>query len=155
MDIRTLSQRTGIGTRQLRYVLDHELVPERTWFLDEHAVGRARTFDEITAVLIASAAFLLEAGYKRDSVRVFLESISRIKPKGRNPLNVPVIADVITGKSAARVQFGDGQYVRWITSRADGKWVDPTAPTRAISDLQPKVVIELNLGEIRDVVRNS
>lgn len=155
MDIRTLSQRTGIGTRQLRYVLDHNLYPERTWFLDEHSVGRARTFDEITAVFIASAAFLLEAGYKRDSVRTFLESISKIKPKGRNPLNVPLIANVVTGNGAARVQFGDGQFVRWISSRSTGEWIDPGAPTKAVSDIKPKVIIELNLGEIRDMVRDS
>ena len=49
--------------------MDHELVPNRTWFIDESAVGKARTFDEITAIFIACAAYLLDAGYKRESVR--------------------------------------------------------------------------------------
>jgi len=136
-------------------VLDHNLVPERTWFLDEHAVGRARTFDEITAVFIATAAFLLDAGYKRDSVRGLLASISRINPKGRNPLNVPVIADVITGKGPARVQFGDGRFVRWMARRSSDEWVDPAHPTKPVSDIRPKVIIELDLGEIRDTVRGT
>lgn len=155
MDIRTLNERTGIAVRQLRYVLDHKLVPARTWFLDEHSVGRSRTFGETTAVFIACAAFLLDAGYKRDAVRTLMASIAKVRPSGRNPLNVPVIGNVVIGNGAARVQFADGKYVRWIQGRTTGDWIEPGSPMEVVPDLAPRVIVELNISEIRDLVRDN
>lgn len=155
MDIRTLSERTGIATRQIRYVLDHELVPERTWFPDEHRVGRSRTFDETTAIFIACAAFLLDAGYKRDAVRNLMASVGVVRATGRNPLNLPVLANVLTGNGVARVQFGDGKYVRWIQGRTVGEWIQPGPPAEAIGDTAPYVIVELNVSEIRNLVRGE
>jgi len=155
MDVKTLSERTGIAVRQIRYVLDHELVPERTWFPDEHAVGRSRTFDDTTAVFVACAAFLLDAGYKRDAVRTLMSSIGKVRASGRNPLNLPVIANVVTGDGAAKVQFADGTYVRWIQGRSAGDWIHPGPPAEAVTDLTPRVIVELNVSEIRNLVRDS
>lgn len=152
MDIRTLSERTGFSIRQIRYVIDHELVPQRGWFVDEHAVGRARQFEDTTAILIACAAYLLEAGYKRDSVSHLLNAISQVKPTNRNQLGLPLIAGILTSNSVGQAQFGDGQYVRWITNRSTGKWIDPGESNKSVAELTPKVIVELNVGEIRDQV---
>lgn len=154
MDIKTLSERTSIPVRQLRYVLDHKLVPQQTWFVDECSVGRARAFDEINAIFIACAAYLLNAGYKRESVRDFLTATCNVMPEyKRNPLNYSQVRIVLAGNSAARVQFGDGRYLRWITSRGPGNWIDTKVPGNTIATVSPKVIVELNISEIRDRVR--
>jgi hypothetical protein len=155
MNIRILSQKTDIAIRQLRYVLDHELVPERTWFVDEHTVGRARNFDDITAIFIACAAYLLDAGYKREAVRSLIGAIGKIMPTGRNPLHLPVIANVVSGQGTAKVQFADGRYVRWIIGRSTGDWIDPGPRAKSKPDLTPRVIVELNVGEIRDQIRET
>jgi hypothetical protein len=154
MDIKILSERTSIPVRQIRYVMDHELVPQQSWVVGEYSVGRARAFDEIAGIFIASAAYLLNAGYKRESVRDFLTATCNVMPEmKRNPLNFPEARIVLAGNGAARVQFGDGRYLRWITSRGTGNWIDTKVPGNRVATVSPKVIVELNFGEIRDRVR--
>ncbi len=152
MDITQLSERTGLSVRLIRYVLDHKLVPPQHWFVDEHAVGRARVFDEFTGVFIACAACLLEAGYKRDSVREFLNSIGKVMPMGRNPLHHSILKNVVISRGAGRVQYGDGRYIRWQESQSSGEWLDSTTQPMKPSEVTPKVIVELNVSEIRDRV---
>lgn len=153
MNIKTLSERIAIPVRKIRYVIDHDLVPESTWYVDEFTAGRARVFDESGAVFIACAAYLLNAGYKRDSVRELLSAVGKIMPTGRNPLGLPIMELFLTSQEAARVQFADGLYVRWLTAGGTGEWIDPANPKASQSHLVPKVVVDLNFSEIRDQVR--
>lgn len=156
MDIKTLSERTSIPVRQVRYVMDQRLVPQQSWFVDEYAVGRARAFDETAAVFIACAAYLLDAGYKRESVRDFLTATCKVMPESkRNPLNYPVVRIIVAGNSTAKVQFGDGRYLRWITSRGTGSWIDTSVAGNTVASVSPKVIVELNFSEIRDRVRGA
>ncbi|MDB5345003.1 MAG: hypothetical protein JWP89_3380 [Schlesneria sp.] len=151
MDIKSLSERTGIPVRQIRYVLDHELAPHRTWFIDESAVGRARTFDEITGIIIACAVYLLDAGYKRDSIRDLITTVSRPMPKSlKNPLRLPIIAGAVMGTRSAKVQFADGRFVRWIIDEKVSDWYVSHAATQP--GFVPKVTIEIDIGKIRDLV---
>ncbi len=154
IDIKTLSERTGITVRLIRYVLDHELVPERTWMADEHAVGRARVFGQISGVFIAAAAYLLMAGYKRDGVRDLIAAISKPRPNSRNSLNLPVIGDLLVYGRSGRAQFADGRYVRWVVNEKAGDWMDSQAPSQLPPDWIPKVIVEINVGAIRDQVFN-
>ncbi len=154
IDIKTLSERTGITVRLIRYVLDHELVPQRTWMADEHAVGRARVFGQISGVFIATAAYLLMAGYKRDSVRELIAAISRPMPNSRNVLALPVIGDLLVYGRSGQAQFADGRYVRWIVNEVAGDWSDSQAPLLLPTDWIPKVIVEINVGAIRDQVFN-
>ncbi len=75
LDLRELSARLSLRIDRLRYVLNQELVPHRDWFNAEDEVGRPRRFDLVTAVFIGCAAYLLEGGQKRDSVREIMRAI--------------------------------------------------------------------------------
>lgn len=152
IDIKTLNTRTGIAVRLIRYVLDHELVPDRTWMADEHAVGRARVFGQISAVFIATAAYLLLAGYKRDGVRDLIAAISKPRPNSRNSLNLPVIGDLLVYGRTGRAQFTDGQYVRWVINEEAGDWIDSQSSSKMPVDWIPKVIVEVNVGAIRDQI---
>ena len=143
-----LSDQTELSIRKIRYVMDHELVPNRTWFIDESAVGKARTFDEITTIFIACAAYLLDAGYKRESVRELITAISAPMPKNqRNPLRLPIIATAVKDTESAKLQFADGRYVRWVVTGNVGDWFVSRFETQ--SNLNPKIIIEIDIGQIR------
>ena len=151
-DLRDVSNRIGLPIRRLRYVLEQELVPNRTWFVVEDDVGHPRRFDRITAVYIACAAFLLEAGHKRDAIRELMEAISKVQPEGRNPFGVPTLAHAVLSQVSATVKFGDGRYVRWIVGKKDSGWVDPESPQKKLANCEPKIVVDINFGVVRDLV---
>jgi hypothetical protein len=163
MDIKTLSQRTGIPVRRLRYVLDNDLISPMAWNIedceiewgaDENAVGRPRTFNEITAVYMASAAYLLDAGCKRDSVRDMLEAIGRFAPPAKRQFRMPAVATALTGTTAAYVEIGDGRFVRWRLGNKTYDWIDAVPPLTDAKEASPKVIIGLDIGQIRDRVKN-
>ena len=121
------------------------MVPTRNWFIDESAVGKARTFDEITTIFIACAAYLLDAGYKRESVRELITAISARMPKNqRNPLRLPIIATAVKDTESAKLQFADGRYVRWVVTGNVGDWFVSRFETQ--SNLNPKIIIEIDIG---------
>ncbi|MCG8585861.1 MAG: hypothetical protein MI757_14230 [Pirellulales bacterium] len=155
LELRDLSERVAIKPRLLRYVVDHELVPDRRWLQIEDAVGQPRQFDGITAVCIACAAHLLEAGYKRVAVSELMAAIDQILPEKQNPLNLPAVAHAITSKKPARVQVGDRKWVRWILDGKEASWVTISPPHRRATKALPMVVIEVDVGRIRDQVFDS
>ncbi len=59
-----------------------------------------------------------------------------------------VIADGITG----RCHVGDSNYVRWEYDGHDTGWLAMNQKGGPIAGLQPKVVISLDFGAIRDQV---
>ena len=153
MDLNRLSQRTGITVRKLRYVLDHDLLPFRSWDINEESVGKARTFDDKTGVLIACAAFLLEAGYKRGAVKNLLNTMEKIKPTIRNPLNASILEIAVSGTGKASLQLGDGQYVRWQLGQSQSAWFEPSSPAKESPEYLPYIIVELNMDQIRDKIR--
>lgn len=152
MDIKTLSDLTGISVRNVRYVLDHELVPERDWIVDEHAIGRSRVFSNFSGVVIACAAYLLAAGYKRDSVRELLRAISIPRRQVRNKFGLPHFAEVLTSDGPAKVQVADGRFVRWIIGEKADDWLDSWARPISTAGLTPKITVEINVAAIRDMI---
>ena len=153
MDLRELSRRVDVPVRRLRYVLDHGLVPQRDWFLADNEAGTPRKFDNITAVFIACAAFLLDAGYRRESIRDFMLAVGQLYPQGRNPLRLPLLANAITSNTDATIAIGDATHVRCTAGKKDSGWYrignKPTADTSYI----PKVVVQVDLSQIRDLVQ--
>ena len=152
LDLRELSECLNLPIERLRYVANQDLVPFRTWFQSEHDAGRPLVFDGVTAMFIGTAAFLLEAGHKRDAVRAFMTAIAEVQPESRNPLHLPMLAHAATGNVNATVQVADGKYVRWKLGRQDTGWIDPGPPPSREEDYRPKVVIAVDFGLIRDLV---
>jgi hypothetical protein len=152
-DLSLLSELTGIKLRKLRYCIDHELAPEKNWFLLDDEVGRPRTFGFVTAVFLVCAVHLLEAGCKRETVKSILNFAARIsKPRaGRHPIKT-IVEAVIADGLAGRFHVGDSAYARWEFGADDTGWLPMNRKGGPIAGLEPKVVISLDFGAIRDQV---
>ena len=87
--------------------MNQELLPYRNLYILEDEVGRPRHFDTITAVFIGCAAFLLEAGHKRDSVRWIMQAIAEIQPQHTNRLKLPLLANAMMSPADSIVQVAD------------------------------------------------
>jgi hypothetical protein len=152
MDLKTLSERSGISPRHLRYVLDHSLVPGSLLTEDLPILGRTRIVDEISAVYIACAGHLLEAGYRGEAVRDMMAAFGKIMTKAQ--LHLPIFREVVQFKTNGRVQYGDGRYVRWIIKEKPGPWQDPIRKGKTV-ELIPRICLELDVGAITKAVRIS
>jgi len=161
-----LARRTELPVRKLRYVVDDQLLiaPDNVKTVAEQR-GRPRTFELGMAVIIASAAHLLEAGIRREAVRKYIGHLQnsawmtaeyRNRPKDsrrRSLLGQEMLGHILCdmGGDPLSVQFGDYENVR-LVGGLSGRWCQ--AATGALLDpsYAPKVVVELNLSAIRDQV---
>lgn len=152
LDLKTLSQRTGVSPRHLRYVLDHRLVPDQLLVDELPILGRTRVMDEISAVYIACAGSLLEAGFRSEVVRDMMSAFAVEKTRTR--MTFLVFRVVVEDQLDARVEYADGRYVRWTVKKTVGEWLDATQPKTKIGDLIPRTRFELNVGMITRAVRS-
>ena len=154
MDLRTLSQRTGIPVRRLRYCLDHGLVPGLSIEISANEAGRPRKFHEDVGFGIACAATLVEAGFGRNTIREFLTGLLEIHLESTNGESKLALAAVLTSPVSARAEFGDGVNVRLICPDLgqDDRWHCPGNPAPLDASYQPSTYIGLDLGKIRDTI---
>jgi len=79
LTLANIETRTGLGVRQLRYVLDHALVPGLAADLGEHGRGHTRQLYAFQAFATVVAAVLLRNGTPRESVAVTLTALRGTK----------------------------------------------------------------------------
>ena len=152
-NLSALSKQVNIPVRKLRYVMDHDLVPDRTWFVVCDEVGTPRHFDDITACFITCSAMMLIAGVKRDAVYEFMDAIGEIRPPLGRQLNLPLVATAFTIQEGAIVTMADSTHIRLQLGKQISSWYclgkkpvkDPT--------FEPFVSISIDLGRIRDILR--
>ena len=154
MDLQTLSQRTEIPVRRLRYCLDHRLIPGLSVKISANEAGRPRKFHEDVGFGIACAATLVEVGFGRKTIREFLKGLLSIyleSPSGEREL---ALTAVLTTSVDARAEFGDGLNVRLICPQLghDGRWRCPGNPAPLDVSYRPTTYFGLDLGKIRDTV---
>jgi hypothetical protein len=154
MDIQTISKRTQLSLRKLRYVLDHRLLPGTRVQLAVNAAGQPRQFTEFEGFAIAAAAALLDGGLKRDSVIRFFSALAdfswdvfRGKPQNAL-LNVFSSADV-----PALCQFADDTNIRVVLAQRDSGWVQPHTNAKLDANYRPRVTVELDLARLRDELK--
>lgn len=159
MDVQTISQRTGLPLRKIRYVLDHRLLPGMRIKTDENRHGHPRSFTPLEGFGIACATTLLVGGVKRDATIDFLDSLctfsfpqtegSKQKADRRTFLE-----EVWTSPPdrSATVLLGDGLNVRFTLGDRDSQWLQPGtfAELRAF---HPKITVSLDLADIRGKLR--
>ena len=152
MDLQQLHDRTGIELRKLRYCLDHALVPELHIKPAKDEVGRPRRFGDDVGFGIVCAAQLLELGLPHKSIHVFLEGMLRIRIAGKNG-DRPALLAVLEQRVPAIAQMGDGMNVRIVVPEFgyDSGWISPDN-CAGRSDYHPIVIVELDIGQIRDQV---
>ena len=147
-----LANATGLPVRKLRYVMDHKLVPERNWFVDDSSPGTPRKADQITGCLVIAAARLLAAGLKREVVGEMLEALGRIYESKRGNLGLPKIAEAFLGNPDCFVLYADRSHIRLIVGKQDSGWYRIGKKLTKAQDYTASVTTQVNLGEIRDLI---
>lgn len=154
MDLQTLEKRTGLPSRKLRYIVDHDIVPGLDLHQDVHAQGRPRRFADDMGVAIAAAATLLEIGLSRDAIRFVLRGLARIHWDFDRRKRV-IVADLLNKQIPAIIQIGDGTYLRILSGSYDSGWIQPEPLDLCPDDYSPIAFVEFDLGRIRDKVLPS
>jgi len=154
VDLTELSLRTGIDRRQLRYVLDHELVPRLHIKIVADNVGRPRHFADDVGFAIVVAARLVKLGLPHKTIQTFLSGLFELKIKASD--NRPALLYVLQGSFPAFAEFGDGRVRLRIRSPLDEEidtgWKIPGKRSPPVKDFSPKAVVWLDIGRIRDEV---
>ena len=135
--IAEISNHTGIPTRQLRYVVDHNLGPIKEIDPEEISPGNPRVYDVGSATLIVAAAKLLAAGVRRDTVKTLLIGFKDIPTR-----------------SKTTVEIGDGTHIRYASDESDSGWRslegDRMSKHRRFN---PFATISVDLGKIRKLFK--
>jgi len=101
-----------------------------------------------------AAHFLLDAGCAEAAIPNLLLLICHVQKLGRNPLKLPIAADVVTTNANAVVQIADASHVRWRIGSVNTPWTKVVGSRRRIEpDYAPRVVVAIDLGAMRDTVR--
>jgi hypothetical protein len=155
MTLADISERTGISTRRLRYVLEHGVLPGGK--LASEGRGNERRFTEFEAYGIACAALLLEAGLRRRTVQRCLAAMC---PAGRDLSNNWLYQGFYaTGETLLEV--GDNVNVRMQSQsilrqgKFDTGWLQLCTGARLQGDYQPLVTIRLDIGKLRPKLRGA
>lgn len=151
MDLQTISSRTGIPSRTLRYVVDHKMIPTLHVTTRDNEVGRPRVFADDYGVAIACAALLLQAGVRRETAENCLRILAAVNTKPEAPSKGISIATVMERRfKSAIVEFGDG-----ITGRlflpfddVDTGWLSMKPLAQLAKDYRPSVIFSLDIGRL-------
>ncbi len=154
LDLHNLSRRTGLSQPDLELVVSRQLYPDRTWYCAEGTVKGQ--YDEITCILIAMAASLLDAGLRPEAVSQVMKALPGIPKPGRNSLHLPILADAVTEAANAVVQVSERRFVRWKLGTSDSGWMrcDRPKPVAEL-DYEPKVVVAIDVAHICTLVRGG
>jgi hypothetical protein len=117
MDFAEMRKCTGLGLRQLRYVVDYEVLDPKYCGRENTAQtghGVAREFSQFGAFTVVLATVLREVGLSRRRVRSALEAIfDWVSPKsipGEHPLVDAFM--MFRGAAAIDLEIVDGQFLR-------------------------------------------
>jgi hypothetical protein len=169
MDIQTIAGRAQLPARKVRYVLDQRVLPGLRGRVQKHLAGRPRVFTAMEGYCIACAALLLEGGVRRKTVVEVMGRLANMPwPVG------PAKAERLTSgqRAAARprtaiealyywagepaaVSIGDGVNLRLQLGAVDTGWIEPRTLAPLSEDYQPRVLVRLNLGRLRDGFRSE
>ncbi len=154
LDLHNLSHRTDISQPDLEQVVSQQLYPDRTWYCAE-GLGNGQ-FDEITCILIAMAASLLDAGLRPEAVSQVMLALAGIPKPGRNSLRLPIIAHAVTEAANAVVQVSERRCVRWKLGTSDSGWIRCGRPQPVVEvNHEPRVVVAINVAHISELVRGG
>jgi hypothetical protein len=157
-ELQTIAMRACLPLRTLRYVLDHRLLPGARVMQAEHAAGRPRYLTGHEAFGLACAALLLQGGLKRQTVVSFMDGLCQLTWSGRqrrrgNAGEQPALITALTSKNeAASARFGDSVNLRIQVGSRDTGWVQPKTWAKLSDDYAPRIVVDLDLGQLRDLL---
>ena len=139
LNISTLANRTGLKTRRLRYILDHQLVPGLEPIHSGH--GNARQLENFQAFVLAVAAALLQHGYPRNLVKKVMAAL-----EGANPSRKRLSLDQIYRNDVKDLTIGNTE-----AFQLDEDWfVLPTLKRK--KDYRPVLLTVVRLDLIRNML---
>ncbi len=155
MELRHLAKLTGLPFRTIRYVVEHEIVPRSKVAIRGRGSVRPRLFGDETGILIACAASLLEGGIKRALVEKVVQCLQELeRPVSRRKTEL-VFDAIALDVFDARIEVGDNRVVRIITGPPcdwESGWLDLESLEKVTETRQPTVIVQLDVGRIRDLV---
>lgn len=145
LDVAEIAKRMGTAPRRIRYVLDHDLVPEA----DKASQGRGstRAFSKIEAFAIALAARLLDGGLRQPFVRGFVRGLLD---------NAASLEELVIKPPAAGAtmvfEIADGENVRMRHGRGgtleSPRWVKLASGRQLDASYRPGVVVSVDLADV-------
>lgn len=153
LELELLSERIGIELLRLQYCVNESLVPERAWMLQADDESQLDGIDELTGTFLVSASLLLDAGYTERRIHSLLKTICLVMKPGRNPLRLPVAADIVGGATSVVVQISDGDHIRWKVDCRDTGWIRIYSGKRyPVPHHEPLIVTAIDLSSIHNQV---
>jgi len=148
-----ISRRTGLTTRQLRYVLEHRVLPGRQG--TSRGRGCEREFTEFAAFGIACAAMLFRAGLRRAPVKRCIEILC---PVGRAFGEMPLYQAFMASGEAV-LEIADYQNLRLKSTgilrkhNLDTDWrqIDTGAVLQA--GYRPSVTVSIDVAKLREELK--
>jgi hypothetical protein len=158
MTLAELANRAALPPRQLRYVLDHGLLPAGR--IESRGRGAARTFTDFEAFGIACAAVMLHAGLRQAIVRDCIALLCRFQDgRPRKTADIPLFR-AFQATKAAKLEVGDGVNVRLsgtgtlAQQHFDTGWRQVATGVELVDGYEPLIVISINLDLLARLVRS-
>lgn len=155
MDIAELATRTGLPTRRLRYIFDHDVLPGAGDASEGRGIPRSLTAFE--AFGVALAALLLESGLKRRLVAACLHETCGRFTRATVVKQIPLYQAF--GATSAWLEVGDGRFYRLhgvgrrgVGPDFDTGWQSLDAADSVPGPFAPLVVVRIDLAGLRQMV---
>jgi hypothetical protein len=165
LDFQEITRRTGASARNLKYVIDHELLGEGIFRKEDKlktGYGVARQFSVYSSFMLSLAGVMLEAGLRSGLVRKAIKGILDWAVSGAESSYGPSIASfsIFTWSKGLVVEIGDGVNIRIrvhagrlanikrpCPKPTDWQTIDSGSPVAG--KYMPLVALRLDLGAIR------
>ena len=158
MTLAEISNKTGLSTRRLCYVLEHDFFgvsSDDTPPWDKQAGhGNTRSFTEFEAFCLCVIAMMLDAGLRRREIRKCMARLNATLSDSKNLLR---LASTSTGY--AELEIGDRHYYRFVSDgrlrkqKFDTRWRTIDSGDLRDRRYEPFVSIAINVAKIRDTLR--
>ena len=163
LDLAEISQKTGIPSRRLRYVLDHGIFLN----IGKASAGRGarRNFYEYEAFGIACAALLLESGLRQGVVRGVMEILTKSDVGPSFGYVDALLIHALDSEKFALLEVGDGVNVRLSTAGfkdlvivpvRDTGWRQVATGAKLSKDYEPLIKVSIDAKRLRerlDIIR--
>ena len=155
MDLMSISQRSGIQPRRLRYVVFHLLLPG----IDRAAIGKGsvRHFTAFEAFGLAFSATLLDTGLSRQFACEILAALARSLSR-QQPVDQIPLYQAFASRGDVHIDVADRKYARVrgrdaLNRALPAAWVPLEAGAPGWpDDCRPKVLIMIDLTSLRDAM---
>ncbi len=138
----------GLPVRQVRYVLEHRVLPGTEKRSKGHRV--TRTFTPFEAFGIAFAASLLGADLRRPLVTKLMKFLTTNIPN-MGQTYIPLMK-AFHSSASCHIEIGDAQNIRVTGDRpANLSWRQISTGAE-LADYEPQVRISVNAGRLRDKI---